>query len=434
MDATITYDEVAALVGINIPTLEPRPNFEQIRTFRQNFKHALQHLPCPQSIQHGWKRMMMACKLYAYALLTTSPFCLPTNPGAAAVYVRSQIPGQPVNNAPLSRMEQASIESLFNRRKHYYLLMQNIKHACCTALNASINDAFKVSNNPNVCGWHAGMRVIDILDQLSMTYGKPTPAVLEANNHIFCSPTSGANAPEVLFRCIEDCTKKALLGKNPYTTKQLITNTICLLLTTGLYVCAFKDWDQLLEAQKTWIELRRMIQDAFQHQLNAMAPTAGHQGYAPTLPFQKNAFGALTNNDSDDDSAATAVIQIAALTYQSQITANTAANLSQQMDQYVQTLAHQQEQLHQNQHQIIKQLAALSFNQSVAGQGIGRQGRGPSPQAPFAPIQFGGNIFGSRGGQGRGRGQGRECGRGPPAFTAGHAPPPMTITAGRTPA
>ncbi len=90
----------------------------------------------------------MARKLYA--LLTTSPFCLPTNPGAAAVYARSQIPGQLVNNAPLSRTEQASIESLFNRRKHYYLSMQNIECVCFTALDASINDAFKVSNDPNV--------------------------------------------------------------------------------------------------------------------------------------------------------------------------------------------------------------------------------------------------------------------------------------------
>jgi hypothetical protein len=93
---------------------------------------------------------------------------------------------------------------------------------------------------------------------------------------------------------------------------------------------------------------------------------------------------------------------MAALTYQSQIMANTAANTSQQMDQYVQTLAHQQEQLHQNQHQIIKQLAALSFNQSVAGQGVERQGRGPPPQAPFTLIQFGGNNFGSCVGRGRG--------------------------------
>jgi hypothetical protein len=155
MDATITYDEVAALVGINIPALEPCPNFERIRTLRRHFECALQCLPCPQSVQHGWKGMVMARKLYA--LLTTIPFHLPTNLGAAAVYVRSQVPGQPVNNAPLTRTEQASIESLFNQRKHYFLSMQNIECACFTALNASINDAFKVSNDLNIWGWHAGM-------------------------------------------------------------------------------------------------------------------------------------------------------------------------------------------------------------------------------------------------------------------------------------
>ena len=183
MDATISYDEVAALVGINIPTLEPRPNFECIRTLHRHFERALQRLPCPQSIQHGWKGMVMACKLYA--LLTIQPFHLPTNPGVTATYICSQTPGQPINNAPLTRTEQASIDSLFNRRKAHFLLMQNIERACFTALDASVNDAFKVSNDPAVQGWHAGMRVIDILDQLSATYRQPTPAALKANDHIF---------------------------------------------------------------------------------------------------------------------------------------------------------------------------------------------------------------------------------------------------------
>jgi hypothetical protein len=76
-----------------------------------------------------------------------------------------------------------------------------------------------------------------------------------------------------------------------------------------------------------------MIQEAFQRRLNATAPTAGHQGYAPARPFQQNAFGALTANNLDDDSANTVATQMAALTYQSQHTATTAANLSQQMNQ-----------------------------------------------------------------------------------------------------
>jgi hypothetical protein len=190
-----------------------------------------------------------------YALLTIQPFHLPTNPGVTATYICSQTPGQPINNTPLTRTEQASIDSLFNRRKAYYLSMQNIERACFIALDASVNNAFKVSNDPAVQGWHAGMRVIDILDQLSTTYGQPTPAALEANGHIFQSPMSAADPPEVLFCRIEECTETALLGKNPYTNKQLIMNVIRLLLSTGLYTCAFEDWDQLTDASKTWIEL-----------------------------------------------------------------------------------------------------------------------------------------------------------------------------------
>ena len=116
-----------------------------------------------------------------------------------------------------------------------------------------------------------------------------------------------ADAPEVLFRRIEECAEKALLGHNPYTDKQLITNTICLLLTTGLFIRAFEDWDQLADTAKTWIELRRLIQEAFQRRLNATAPTAGHQGYAPALPFQHNAFGALAGNDLDEDDSTAAI-------------------------------------------------------------------------------------------------------------------------------
>ena len=438
MDATITYDEVAALVGVNIPTLEPRPNFERIRALRRHLERCLQRLPCPQSVQHGWKGMVMARELYS--LLTNVPFRLPTNPGAAAIYVRAVLTGQPINNAPLSRTEQASIDTLFNRRKHYFMSMQNIERACFTALDSSINDAFKVSNDPTVQGWHAGMRVIDILDQLSLIYRQPTPAALEANDHIFRSPTSAADAPEVLFRRIEECAEKALLGQNPYTDKQLINNTIRLLLTTGLYIRAFEDWDQLADTAKTWIELRRIIQEAFQRRLNATAPTAGHHGYAPALPYQHNAFGALAGNDSDgEDSTETVATNLAALTYQSQLTATTAANSSQQMGQYMQTLAHQQDLLHQNQHQMMEQMAALSFNQSDAGRGIGRPGRGQHQQpAPFTPNGFGrGGQFSPQGfgrGAGQGRGRGRGRGRGPPpGYATGRGPPITTIIAGRGP-
>jgi hypothetical protein len=72
---------------------------------------------------------------------------------------------------------------------------------------------------------------------------------------------SAADAPEVLFRRIEDCAEIAILGRNPYTDHQLLQNAIRLLLTTGLYVRAFEEWDCLQPAAQTWVALRTMIDD-----------------------------------------------------------------------------------------------------------------------------------------------------------------------------
>ncbi len=68
----------------------------------------------------------------------------------------------------------------------------------------------------------------------------------------------------------------------------------------------------------------------------------------------------------DDESADTVAMQVAALTYQSHLTASMAATLLQQADQQFAHLASQQNLMHDNMHQIIVQVNALSFNQTNA--------------------------------------------------------------------
>ena len=126
---------------------------------------------------------------------------------------------------------------------------------------STINNAFKVSTDPTIRGWHAGMSVWTILGQLSSIYGQPTPATMEINDTVFRGVYSAADAPKVLFRRIEDCAEIAILGRNSYTNRQLLQNAICLLLTTGLYVRAFEEWDHLQPAAQTWVALRTMIDD-----------------------------------------------------------------------------------------------------------------------------------------------------------------------------
>jgi hypothetical protein len=60
---------------------------------------------------------------------------------------------------------------------------------------------------------------------------------------------------------------------------------------------------------------------------------------------------------------------VAALTYQSQMTASSTANARQRAKQQFAHLASQQNMMHKNMHQIIAQVNALSFNQSDAGCG-----------------------------------------------------------------
>jgi hypothetical protein len=228
--------------------------------------------------------------------------------------------------------------------------------------------------------WHAGMSTLVILDQLSKLYGHSTLAVLKQNNKIICNPYLATNPPEVLFRCIQDCAKIALLGCDPYTDHQLTNNTIHLLLTMGLYLRPFKDWDCLLPQAQTWLVLRAIIQEFFQRCLNTTAPTIGHHGYASAMPFQQNAFCALAENNSDDKFiAASIAMQVVALTHKSQITSSTVTNTSQHHDQKMTHIASQQDLVHQNMHQIIAALNTVMFNASNEGRGIGHYARGQGP-------------------------------------------------------
>ena len=366
MDATISTEEVSAALG-NLPSLDPRPNAVNIRALRVHIERALQLLPCPQSVHHGWKGLAMSRAMYALLVTGGTAFRDPIDPGPAAIYTRAD----PNNVTPFTRTEQATIDATFAREKHYFNSWVNINRVLYAALRTSVNEAFQVSNVPGVAGWPAGMDIRAMLDQLSSTYGLPTPAALEMNDNEFRRPYSPADAPEVLFRRIENCAEIAIIGGNPYTDRQIVMNTIRLLLTTGIYTRMFEEWDRLAIVDQTWIALRQMIQEAFQRRLNATAPTTGGHGYAPAY---QNAYGALgTDSDNDDESVTpTVATQVAALTFQSQLTASTAATTMQRQEQQLAHLAAVQDATHATLHGIIEGLNAVAFNVSDAGRGTGR--------------------------------------------------------------
>jgi hypothetical protein len=104
---------------------------------------------------------------------------------------------------------------------------------------------------------------------------------------------------------------------------------------------------------------------------------------------------------SDDNTEVTVTTQVAALTYQNQVTASTAANFSQRQEQQYVQLALQQIIMYGNLHQIILQVNMLLFNASDTG--CGRGG-------------FGGRACT------RGRSSLGGCESGPPMYAMGNFP------------
>jgi hypothetical protein len=80
----------------------------------------------------------------------------------------------------------------------------------------------------------------------------------------------------------------------------------------------------------------------------------------------------LEQSEDNDDNVKTIATQVATLTYQSQLTASTAANTSILQEQQLAHLASQQNLIHGNMHLLINGLNTVAFNISNEGHGVGR--------------------------------------------------------------
>jgi hypothetical protein len=249
MDAIIEYDEAAGFLK-NPPSLEPRPNFTNIRALQKHIVQGLAQLSCPQSAIHGWSGLAMDPA--AYSLLEGTAFVIPPDPGPTPVF-----PG----GVAVARTIMKTTEATFVRDKNYFLSYKNITRACFRMLDANVLAQFKVSNNAALTGWNTTMSIIDILDQLQNSYGKSNMMTLFTNDALFRSPMTTGDSPEMLFYRIEQCQEVQRVGKVPYTDEQIIANAICILATSNIFpLKEFDTWETT--ATKTYPALKMFFQEA----------------------------------------------------------------------------------------------------------------------------------------------------------------------------
>ena len=299
MNRIISFEEIHGALK-NPPSLNPRPDFLKIRALREFIYNVLKHVSCPQSLIHGWAGLAMDPQMYA--LIEPNGFVMPPDPGDLPNYGGLQFP---------STVAMKTADRIFEMGTNYFSSYLNINRALFCMLDDSIDNNFKVSNDPNLKGWNPTMSVQMILSQLETAYGKPTGTTLWENDKVFRSPFGANDVPESLFLRLERCQEVALLGGNPYSQTQLVNCAIQLLLQSGVFpMKEFEDWER--ELSKTWTDLKRFVQAAYQRKLTVLnlRMTSATGGYVT-----QNMFNVLQDDDVDDtDSVSTgnSIIQAAA--------------------------------------------------------------------------------------------------------------------------
>ncbi len=113
----------------------------------------------------------------------------------------------------------------------------NVCRACFDILDTHVSDAYKTTpaGSLHTVGWNLMMLTNKIVDQLMLTYGKPTPHAVCQNNVTFFSAYNPKDPPELLFKRITDCQEVAIVAKVPYRMEQLIMKVINLFTHVGIY-------------------------------------------------------------------------------------------------------------------------------------------------------------------------------------------------------
>ena len=398
MDVVITYDEAAGFLK-NPPSVEPRPNFINLRALQKHIIQALAQLSCPQSAIHGWSGLAMDPA--AYALLEGTAFIIPVDPGPTPVF-----PG----GTAVARSAMKTITARFDRDKNYFLSYKNISRACFRMLDSTVAAQFKVSNNAALTGWNSTMSIIDIINQLQQSYGKPNMMTLFANDTLFRSPMKPGESPEMLFLRLEQCQEVQRIGKVPYSDEQIIANAIRILATSNIFpLKEFDSWDAT--AAKTYPSLKTFFQEAYGRRLTAMElrATTGQAGYSNNTIY--NVFD-TPDEDTDDDTVDTIVHTAPPPTSAVSLSASSLNTAPTTTDP---AIAAAISQLSANQTALMTQIAAMSFAPTanaptprppfhVFPTQPQQQMAFPFPPTTFVPTAM--NTQGRRGGRGRGRGRG----------------------------
>ena len=203
-----------------------------------------------------------------YSVRVGSPFPRPPYPGDA--------PNIQVGETVVQR---TNTQNVFNIQTRNYNICQITENLLKTMVENAIEHPYLAGIHSTILGF--GTRTLqDIFLHLYQSYGRISPAALKANSDKLNTPLPPHLPMALIFRQIEDCQRFSTAGGTPFTAAQLVKAAETLVLATGRYPQAYREWLNRLEVEKTFNNFRIQFNKEYQIQNEMQHTTAQQQGYA----------------------------------------------------------------------------------------------------------------------------------------------------------
>ena len=180
-----------------------------------------------------------------YTTLTGVPFILPTNLGT--------VPTIPAGSSSpqISQFERAYKEELREWQETTRadkVLQQQL---------LSVFDEEYLRGLSNLHMGYVGVNTNTMLQHLYDNYGVITAVDIEDIDTTMRADYDPSQPIEVLFHQIETAVEFAEAGNRPCDPKQVVSRAYILVLKTGIYPEAYKDWENKTKLLKTWVSFKK---------------------------------------------------------------------------------------------------------------------------------------------------------------------------------
>ena len=170
---------------------------------------------------------------------------------------------------------------------------------------------------------YMGVTTQQMLDHLYENYGIITAVDIEDNDTRMREPYNPTFPIETLFHQIELAVEYATAGKRPYQEDQVVSRAYLLVLRTGLYAEACRDWDKKTLADKKWSLFKTYFTVAHRD-LRLMQTASKQAGFGSEQGMNMRQDDVPPGCDDDDDGISVIITDLAQSASEDKETINSA--------------------------------------------------------------------------------------------------------------